>query len=269
MFDEQKLIIDFNVDYYEVLGLNKDMFSDGRTMAERQVNSKMNHGAYIAMASKWHPDAKWVGDEEPSKEEKVEMFKKIVKAHTVLSNERLRRVYDSGSMNDISTLSIKIEIDWNKLGKYEKNSTEDKIGRLLYYKAVQLLGTDRIKSSFSPFDEEIHNYAWELFFSEDEKEFEPLTICIVNDEDEVLRLTSGEDIPESLPFKIYVFFPGNRVDVTRDDAGKITGVEYRDIVLYEGTNYDGAVEALDEFLVKFVDGYLSGDLLASLEAAVG
>lgn len=259
------ITIDFSEDYYGLLGLAKEQFTDGKTLAEKRVNSKLVHSAYVKKANLWHPDVKWRGDgPEPSEEDRVEMFKKIIKANTVLSNERLRRIYDKGEVEDVSSLDLKVEIDWSKIGRYSRGSMEETVGKNLLRASLSQIGLENATSIFAPSDEQNDNYIWEIYVSEDES-INPITISINNDEEDVLRLTSGENIADSLPFRIYIFIPGKKVFISRDDDGNVSGCEMADYVLYEGTNMDDALDHVEKYMKKLFAAYTSDNLESMLQ----
>ena len=84
-----------------------------------------------------------------------------------------------------------------------------------------------------------------------------LVISIVNDEAEVLRLTNGDKISESLPFKIYICCPKVGVKYIREQNqivaptgrimanGAIKKVAYNDHIFLETTSLDEAKNYLD------------------------
>lgn len=75
--------IDFNKDYYGILGLTKD--------ASKQDIKK----AYRKLSLEYHPD-RHTNDSEEDKKKAEQMMQDVNEANSVLSNDELRRAYDSG-----------------------------------------------------------------------------------------------------------------------------------------------------------------------------
>lgn len=245
-------MVENKINYYEILNLKKDDFKSGNILADQQYNSDLVHRAYIKAAAKWHPDSQW-STESISREEKEETFKLIVKAHTILSNNKLRKLYDTGKEENIINFSL--EIDWEKVGHYRKGSLEDNIGTMLFKQCLKQL--KNIKKTFRPSDEEYHNYIWEIYLDNSKKN-KPLTISIVSDENEVLRLTNGTNILENdtMPFKIYIFIPNGKIKLQHNkdkdniSFGNIIGAIIEDECIYEGTSLKNAINIIKNNLIK-------------------
>jgi len=125
------------------------------------------------------------------------------------------------------------------------------------------------KMKFFPYDEEYHNFTWEIGI---ENAIKDLALSIVKDEDEVLRLTSSEAAKESLPFKIYIFFPSAITHYEREPdtivetanfrqvyRGRIISVHTIDAELYAGTNLEDAADyirlgKINEDVLKCLNG---------------
>lgn len=246
-------MVEHIIDYYKILDLEKSNFKPGNTLADKQYNSNLVHRAYIKAAAKWHPDSQW-NSNIFSKEIKEEKFKLIVKAHTILSNNKLRKLYDNNEKQD--TIDFSLKIDWDKLGYYKKGSLEDNIGTLLFKQCLKQL-KNNIKRTCRPNDEKYHNYNWEIYLNNGEKN-KPLTISIVSDETEVLRLTNGKNIIEddTMPFKIYIFIPSNKIKLQynedKDDPsfGNVIGAVLEDECIYEGTSLKNAINIIKNDLIK-------------------
>lgn len=260
--------IDFNIDYYEILGLTKeDLLNDfdENSMENRRKNSKKLHEAYRKKAHEFHPDLAPDG----SKVEYEKQFKMIVKSYAILSDPYTRKIYDNKEININSEGSI--NIDWNMVGKFKKNSIENEVGSSIF-----LIIDENLKMqhniSFVPNDEMYHNYIWEFELNKIPKK---LTISLVADEEAVMMLTSSEHIEQSLPFKIYIFFPQTSfvIDRAQEDAafdidgkpvifpGKIMSIRYIDQELYSGTNLDSAIDfvksgKLEESIINIFGGKL-------------
>ncbi len=247
------------IDYYEILDLKKSDFKSGNTLADKQYNSDLAHRAYIKAAAKWHPDSQWNIDTF-SREIKEEKFKLIVKAHTILSNNKLRKLYDKGE--EENTINFNLKIDWDKIGRYRKGSLEDNVGTLLFKQCFKQL-KNNIKRTCKPNDEEYHNYNWEIYLNNSEKN-KPLTISIVSDETEVLRLTNGQNIIENdtMPFKIYIFIPNNKIrfqyneDKNDPFFGNIVGAIIEDECIYEGTSLKNAINTIKNDLIKSLQNFI-------------
>ena len=72
------------VDYYKVLGVNKNASTDDIKKA------------YKKLARKWHPDKNPNNSDEATKR-----FKEVSEAYQVLVDDNKRRVYDHGGMEDL------------------------------------------------------------------------------------------------------------------------------------------------------------------------
>ena len=75
--------IDFNKDYYEILGIGRDATQDDIKKAFR------------TMSVKWHPD-RHGDDSEEDKKKAEDKFKECNEAYSILSDEQLKAAYDSG-----------------------------------------------------------------------------------------------------------------------------------------------------------------------------
>ena len=78
--------IDFNKDYYGILGVSKDASQDDIKKAFRQASLK------------WHPD-KHTDDSPEDKKNAEEKFKEANDAYSILSDASLREAYDNGPMS--------------------------------------------------------------------------------------------------------------------------------------------------------------------------
>jgi hypothetical protein len=109
-----------------------------------------------------------------------------------------------------------------------------------------------------------HNYEWDFVIKNEEKNLQKLVISIVNDENEVLRLTSGDDLEKSLPFKIYICVPKASLSFIRKQNaeytpdgrtlvnGFITKAVYNDLNLLETTDVETAHNYIIENLLPDV-----------------
>ena len=79
--------IDYNKDYYSILGVSKDASQDDIKKAFRKASLK------------WHPD-KHSDDSEKDKKAAEEKFKECNDAYAILSDENLRSAYDAGPVDE-------------------------------------------------------------------------------------------------------------------------------------------------------------------------
>lgn len=256
--------IDFNVDYYEILGVDANDIPKGKDPNSRRFASNVLRTAYHKKLFEVHPDRP-NGD--------AEKCKLVVKAHQILSDPALREIYDNGE-NQTVTENGEIRVNWNKIGKYRKGSLSEMIGSALYDKIMNHSGIENIEAKFIPFDEESHNYHWEFTVEGLPKE---LVLSIVEDEREVLRLTSGDDksIKKSLPFKIYICLPSVKLVMVRDDnvevdsgtgyidvlKGKIQNAQFIDADIMGSTNFEDSVNFIESGELKeAVEQCINGNL---------
>ena len=258
-FDPKK-IIDFNKDYYSILGLEKDQFPTGKSRAESIKVSEILEKAFRIKARKCHPD--FGGSDEE--------FLDIVRARRILEDPLLRKIFNQGYFEEYQLVEENndFDVDWNKVGTYRKGTPEDTTGFSLFLELCENKENLAITPAFFPTTNE-HNYEWDFVVNGQKSK---LVISIVNDENEVLRLTSNDDIERSLPFKIYICIPKANLVFARDENmvlspdgktlinGNITKASYCDIDLLETTNLDKAYsyvkENLEEDLKKFNNGEL-------------
>ena len=241
--------IDFKEDYYSILGIQKsDLLDDDNDVESKRQNSLKLHEVYRRQAHRSHPDLAPDGKEQDFSER----FRQIVKAYTILSDPYSRKIYDSGSFE--SMISNRVEIDWNMVGRFKKESIENEVGSALFLSLDENL-TIPHSAMFVPYDEKYHNYIWEININGFSKN---LTISLVPDSDDILRLTGGKDLKESLPFKIYIFFPMIKFSILREEPviaydidgnevifeGRIKNLSYMDQEIFEGTNLNDAIEEI-------------------------
>ena len=235
--------IDFDVDYYGLLGIDRAAFPRGRDVNSRREACRILQDAYRHRLFEVHPDRG--GD--PA------VFKALVRAHSVLSDPSQREVYDRGKPPE-GFEGVDMSIDWTKVGKYQRGSLADQVGTTLFLAIVEESGIEGLTPKFAPSDPEFHNYHWEFDVVGAPKEF---VLSIIEDEEEVLRLTDGDQVAEaSVPFKIYVCLPSMRMTVSRDEddvvidpdsgeaffPGRILGIGYVDADLLSTTDYEHAMQ---------------------------
>lgn len=197
---DAKQLIDFSVDYYEILDLVRDNVPNGSTPAERRVLSDILDRAYQGACRRYHPDYN------PHLSNAEELFRLAIRAHTILSDPIARRYYDSGGKDKSRTIEIdgkRYEINWDDLGFYRPGTTADSVGFGLFVALSERKNELGITPAFYP-ELPQHNYEWDFAVPDMNVK---LAISLVPDEDDVRRLTTGGDIGHSLPFKIYICFP--------------------------------------------------------------
>lgn len=257
-------IIDFNQDYYAIMGVEKDSLPLGKDPSSKRDLRIVLQKAYHTKLFEVHPD-KPTGDEEK--------FKLVVRAYTILSDPILRNVYDRGGIADQKEESGGFSIDMAFLGTYRKSSMADLIGCSLFNKILDESGIEGMEIKFMPEDEHSHNYQWEFIIPGLPKE---LVLAIIEDEEEVLKLTSGEDefLDEALPFKIYICLPSIKLVILREAdefveevghldivKGKIEGAKFLDADLLGTTQYETAVEFITSGGLKAaVDDCIEGNV---------
>lgn len=261
-FDPDR-IINYNVDYYAVLGLEKGCLPPS-TKENRDDIARILSEAYSSSALASHPSIEGGS---------TEAFKLVVRAHTILSDELLRRCYDSGGVDRPRSVedAAEYEIDWDKLGNYRKGTTADTIGFGLFFQVSDQATELGLIPAFYP-EHPYHSYEWDWVIKDTE---DKLSIALVPDEDEVLRLTSGETVAQSLPFKIYICIPRNHLYFKRDDTqqvaqsstqtdvikSRIVSASYSDYNLKETTILDEAVAYLSDHLPNDLASYRDGTLV--------
>ncbi len=264
-FDPDKIIGDYSFDYYKVLKLERGCLPAGINRQEKQQISNILERAYRENARYAHPD--FGGTEES--------FKTLVRAHTILSDPLLRRIYESGG-RDRPTMAEEgfgFDIDWSKLGTYRKGTTADTTGYGLFFQLTERKQELDIVPAFFPEDEAEHSYEWDWAIPDKNSK---LSLALVHDESDVLRLTGGEQVSSSLPFKIYFCIPRSALQFIRSDdehfthddgtvdimPGHLRAAAYSDYNLLETTSLEEAREfisfggGLEKALKEFRDGIL-------------
>ena len=265
VFDPKK-IIDFSKDYYAILNLSKNELPFGSDRKSKiELTNKLDQ-SFRKMARVCHPD--FGGSKEA--------FLDIVRARRIIEDPILRKIYDQGEFTEViqnSESNSGFEVDWTKIGTYRKGTTEDTVGYSLFLSLCERKTELDIIPAFIP-DNNEHNYEWDFVLNNQNQSQKiiKVVISIVNDESEVLRLTSGNDVKDSLPFKIYVCIPKVGVRYIRDDTkivspfgnilrnGAIKSVEYNDHHFLETTSLDEAKEYLksDQFKLDLDDFRING-----------
>lgn len=266
-FDPDK-IIDYSQDYFAILDIDRDQLPNADTPNGRRDACDVLDKAYRRQAFKKHPDLGGTDHD----------FKLLVRAHSILSDPLLRKIYESGGAyrpNVLNDENQEWEIDWDKLGNYRKGTTADTLGYGLFAQLNNKADDLNIVPAFFP-SEPYHSYSWDFVILDKElasKEIPKLTLSIVPDEEEVLRLTDSTNINKSLPFKMYLYVPRSFVHSYREEgkiihahgqdieyAGSMKGAIYSDIDLVEATDYDVLEQYIESQLEIDLQRYRSGEL---------
>jgi curved DNA-binding protein CbpA len=265
-FDPKK-IIDFDKDYYFILGLTRENLPTGKSRSDVIKTSEVLEKAFRVKARKCHPD--FGGSNEA--------FLDIVRARRILEDPLLKKIYDQGFFEEfiLSDENNDFKVDWTKIGTYRKGTPEDTIGFSLFLKLCENKSELGLIPAFFPTSNE-HNYEWDFVIEGQEKT--KLTISIVNDENEVLRLTSNEDVEKALPFKIYICIPkANLVFIREENSvltpegktlvnGNITKAAYNDLDLLETTNLNTANSYIEKQLKDDLTKFKNGELKPTIKA---
>lgn len=258
-FDPKK-IINFEKDYYIILGIDKNDLPKAQDRQNKIVISQTIEKAFRKMARKCHPD--FGGSKES--------FLDLVRARRILEDPVLRKIYDQGYFEEfsISNSDSGFDVNWDKIGNYRKGSPEDTTGFSLFLQISENKNELGLTPAFFPTLDE-HNYEWDWVINEKKVK---LALSIVNDESEVLRLTNGEDIDNSLPFKIYICIPRTSLVIKRnnnvvlDPNGKvlqnadIQSVSYNDYNLLETTNLETAKNYINNNFSQDLNDFIDGKL---------
>ncbi len=258
---DPKNIIDFSKDYYSILGISKENLPDSKTRQNKIEISQIIEKSFRKQARKAHPD--FGGSKE--------LFLDLVRARRILEDPLLRRIFDQGHFDEfeITNVTSDFAIDWNKIGTFRKGTPEDTIGFQLFLSICENKEKLKLVPAFIPKTEE-HNYEWDWVIDDKNK----LVLSIVNDEDEVLRLTSSDQIEYSLPFKIYLCIPKTSLSFIRTEEkildpngnalsqGSIGAVSYNDFDLLETTDLDTAIKYIENNLFNDLGKFRDGSLKA-------
>ena len=254
MFDPKK-IIDFSKDYYAILGLVKENLPLSLIRKDKVELANIIERAFRKQARVAHPDFGGSKD----------AFLDLVRARRIIEDPLLRNIYNQGEF--IETAIVEgvdgFAVDWSKLGTYRKGTPEDTVGYSLFLGICNRKKELELVPAFIPELHE-HNYEWDFVIQNHSLNIKnlKLVISIVNDEAEVLRLTNGDKISESLPFKIYICCPKVGVKYIREQNqiiaptgrimanGAIKRVAYNDHIFLETTLLEEAKNYLDSDIFK-------------------
>ena len=242
-FDPNK-IIDFSKNYYEILGINSEDLPNGKNRAAKVECSNILDKAFRNKARTCHPD--FGGTKEA--------FLDIVRARRILEDPYLRDIYDGKEQKPEFQNNTEFAVDWSKIGNYRKGTPEDTVGFSLFFEIVELKEKLQIVPAFIPKSAD-HNYEWDFALAEQKVK---LSLSIVNDEDEVLRLTDSSKMEESLPFKIYICIPRASLTISKNEGS--VQAAYNDYNLLETTSLNAAKEYISIGLEKDLELFRSGEL---------
>lgn len=272
-FNPEK-VIDFNIDYFAILGLEKGSLPSGKNRKEREEITQILNAAYRKEAFKTHPDFARSEDHRESLNEK---FKLVVRAHTILANPLYREYYESGG--EVRPVTVEdgndMQVDWSKVGTFREGMLEDTIGSTLFLDICNKENLELIPA-FKP-SEEAHNFEWDWVVKDVQVrpgEATKLALSCVNDESDVLRLSSVEKIKDSLPFKIYICVPRAALHFLREETkeysmggasyklnGSLKAAIYSDINLLETTSLEEAKNYINNNLENDLSSLRDGTLL--------
>lgn len=261
-FNPDKIIGDYNIDYYAILGLERGSLPTGTSRNDKVKLADILQKAYRNSARHAHPD--FGGSEDA--------FRLVVRAQRILEDPLLRQIYKSGGKERplMAEDSTGFEIDWDKIGTYRQGTKADTIGYDLFLRLSERKKELNIVPSFRP-TLNTHSYEWDWTLPDQGEKNIKLSLSIVQDDKEVLRLTHGEDTDASLPFKIYFCIPRPALYFLRDSQeehvlsdqegsptvklnGKLKAAAYSDYDLFETTSQQLA----EEYITK--GGKLESDL---------
>lgn len=261
-------IVDLDKDYYAVLGLQRGCLPTGATRKDKQEVNEILARAYRESARRQHPDMP--GGSEDG-------FRLVVQAQYILEDQNLRRYYESGGSYRpmmVGEGGTQFQVDWDALGTYRQGTKADTVGYGLFMTVCGRMEELGIIPAFHPSDE-THNYEWDWAISEHGAK---LSLSLVHDSSEVLRLTGGADVADAEAFKIYFCIPraslhflrGEKENFTvngKTDAfafgGKLAAATYSDFNLLETTNaamaraYIAPGGNLERDLISLRDGSLA------------
>lgn len=236
-----------SIDYYALLDLDKNTLPKPDSKENRIKLKEILDIKFRQMAPKCHPDKG--GD--------PETFKLLLRAVTILGDEKLRAEYDNVADSTFSDTSFKI--DWEKYFSFDANSTAAEFGETLSAKIAQVLNTSII---FSPSLKE-HGYNW--VFNTD-NQGQNLVLSLVQDEDEMLILSGQTTTNTALPFKIHIYFPESMLTFHYDktNAVKMPGVNkylVSPVAKYVSYSDITLISTTEELLAnEYIDNQLSNDI---------
>lgn len=232
------------VDYYEFLGLTREDLPRPDSKENRILLKEILDAKFRMLAPLVHPDRG--GDSE--------QYKILLRAVTILGDDNLRKQYDGDSESELFVNAF--NIDWEKYFCYNPDSSAAIKGHEIAENIKTITSANIL---FEPTKQE-HGYNW-IFDLKYDNEY--LTLSLVFNEKDILALTDGNDIDNSLPFKIYLYFPSSKLKMQLDYTSsvkipnsekylinpKMKYVTFEDIALLQTTNYIKAIQYLQNQLL--------------------
>lgn len=236
-----------NCDFYEFLNIDKNTFPLPNSSENRMIIKDLLDQKFKELGPKYHPDRG--GD--------VDKFKTLIRAISVLGDDKLRYKYDG--IDENKQLESLFVIDWDKYFTFDSQSLAAEIGNELANNIMEALSTDLF---FKPSQEE-DGYLWifnQLYNGE------KLTLSLVYDENDILSLSGNlENFNNALPFKIHIFYPDYKLKIIKNNNS--TTCSYKDITLLSTTDLLVAKNYIAEKLKNVVcgsDSDIQGDNITDL-----
>lgn len=221
-------------DFYEFLNIDKNTFPLPNSSENRMIIKEILDQKFKEFGPQYHPDRG--GD--------VEKFKTLIRAISVLGDDKLRYKYDG--VDESEQLKSFFVIDWDKYFTFDPNSLAAEVGKELSSAIKIALSTDLF---FSPSQEE-DGYLW--IFNQCYNG-EKLTLSLVYDENDILSLSGKlENFNNALPFKIHIFYPDYKIKIIKNN--NLTTCTYHDITLLSTTDLLVAKNYISQKLNKVVNG---------------
>lgn len=273
---DPKSAVDLSINYYAILGIDPALLPTGNTVEDKQNLALILNTAYqdtILNENSPYRHSDMGGDDK--------MFMLLVRAHTILSDPYLKRYYDSGGDFDprhVEDASEDYGLNWDQLGTWREGTTADTTGRGIFRTIYQRKNELGLVPAFYP-TVVTDSYEWDFVIKNSPIEGAKLAISIVHDENEVLRLTSGKDLKDSLPFKIYICIPRAQLSYQRSKEetiqyedgsvdeykirGSVTAATYSDYNLFETTKLEEVREYISSGgqFEKDIENFINGTLI--------
>jgi curved DNA-binding protein CbpA len=276
---EPEKVIDLSVDWYGLLGLEKGSLPPYGVRKDNEKIASILERAWRRAARKVHPD---LAHDEAQINQFEQLFRLIFRAHEFLSNPLFRAYIDSdGAIRPKNVGEGVHEIDLDSVGTYVEGSLADTTGYGLFRKIclsandIGLVPAYRPKSKMEAYEWDFAIVGTDKDSKGNRKEPSKLTIAIVEDEDDVFRLTDGGIVEDSLPFKIYICIPRVAPKVRRtkdqlvtlDDGtqvvwqGSVKRAQYDDYELLSSTRLEDAENYIYNELEEDIAAYKAGTLV--------
>jgi hypothetical protein len=269
---EPEKVVDLSIDYYGVLSLEKGCLPPYGVRENNEKISEILEKGWRKAARRAHPNNGGSHDE----------FILVMRAHEFLSDPLYRAYIDSDGKERPKQLGEGVhEVDIDSVGTYVEGSLADTVGHGLFLKMRKKARDIGLSPAYRP-QSQLEAYEWDWIIvgtGKDkigrQKDPDKVTLAIVEDPEDVFRLTSGDAVENSLPFKIYICIPrvSPRVRRTKDQLvkmddgsevvwrGSLKSAVYDDYELLSTTTVEEAEDylfggALEDDLQLFKDGTL-------------